>query len=130
MWPALTLTSTSAGDATPPGCSPASRPRRRRTSILERGRSRRPRGVGMSNRVRCQRRSTVLAALAIVATAFGAGAAPAGAARAPTVIPIGNATHGLTYGQWSAEWWRQVLALPADRNPLLDTADNPCELGA
>ncbi len=39
----------------------------------------------------------------------------------PGVVPVNSNFHGKTYGDWSAEWWKWVLSIPADRNPLNDT---------
>ncbi len=37
----------------------------------------------------------------------------------PGVVPVNSNFHGKTYGEWSAEWWKWVLSIPADRNPLI-----------
>ena len=63
---------------------------------------------------------------AIVHTLFagliaGAGMAPSNALAedAPTV-------QDKTIGEWSAEWWKWALAIPASTNPMLD---GDCEQG-
>ena len=38
----------------------------------------------------------------------------------PGVVPVNSNFHGKTYGDWSADWWKWVLSIPADRNPLYD----------
>jgi hypothetical protein len=43
------------------------------------------------------------------------------------VVPPWARYEGLTYGQWSARWWQWAFSLPAENNPLLDTA--PAETG-
>lgn len=36
------------------------------------------------------------------------------------VVPVGQLYLGKTYADWSVEWWKWVLLIPADRNPLFD----------
>ncbi len=43
------------------------------------------------------------------------------------VAPVNSKPYGLTYGEWSALQWQWVFSLPANGNPLLDTAD--CSAG-
>jgi hypothetical protein len=38
----------------------------------------------------------------------------------PGVYPPSSVPYGKTYGEWSAEWWKWVFAIPASRNPLTD----------
>lgn len=38
----------------------------------------------------------------------------------PGVYPVDSVICGKTYGEWSAEWWKWVLAIPASSNPLMD----------
>ncbi|OEU41428.1 hypothetical protein BGV40_14985 [Methanosarcina sp. Ant1] len=38
----------------------------------------------------------------------------------PGVVPVNSNFHGKTYGDWSADWWKWALSIPADRNPLYD----------
>jgi len=33
----------------------------------------------------------------------------------PGVIPIQAKAHGMTYGEWSAGWWKWLLGIPADQ---------------
>ncbi len=40
----------------------------------------------------------------------------------PGILPPDSKPLGLSYGQWSARWWQWVLSMPADANPLTDTA--------
>jgi hypothetical protein len=37
----------------------------------------------------------------------------------PGVLPVNSSSHGKTYGEWSEEWWKWALAIPADQNPIL-----------
>lgn len=41
----------------------------------------------------------------------------------PGVLPPNSSAFGKTYGEWSAEWWQWLYSLPADQNPLFETAD-------
>jgi hypothetical protein len=45
------------------------------------------------------------------------------------VLPTGAKPYGQSYGEWSAAWWRWVLAIPADRNPILDQTGENASLG-
>jgi hypothetical protein len=38
----------------------------------------------------------------------------------PGVLPVESAPFGKTYGEWSEEWWKWILSIPSDRNPLSD----------
>jgi hypothetical protein len=44
----------------------------------------------------------------------------------PGVVPVDSKFFGKTYGDWSEEWWKWALSIPADRNPLLDTTGDFC----
>src|SRR5215475_7925063 len=48
---------------------------------------------------------------------------PGAFATDPQVLLPQSQPFGATYGEWSARWWRWVVSLPADRNPLDDTAE-------
>ncbi len=60
--------------------------------------------------------------LVVLALAFGSAVAPAAAGRNvnPRVIPFNAQPYGMTYGEWSAEWWSWVIGIPAATNPILD----------
>jgi hypothetical protein len=47
----------------------------------------------------------------------------------PGVIPPGSHAHGLTYGEWSARWWKWALEQPAALSPLTDTTGANCAVG-
>src|SRR5262245_59217771 len=47
----------------------------------------------------------------------------------PRIIPPNAHPYGMTYGEWSADWWKWALALPKDQNPLYDQEGN-CSNGA
>jgi hypothetical protein len=36
------------------------------------------------------------------------------------ILPNDSVIDGKTIGEWSAEWWKWVLPIPANRNPMLD----------
>ena len=38
----------------------------------------------------------------------------------PQVLPPGSRAYGKTLGEWSAEWWQWVMAIPANETPLRD----------
>ncbi len=52
-------------------------------------------------------------ALAVMASFLAAPPAAYSQTAQPMVL-------GKTIGQWSAEWWKWVLAIPADTNPMMD----------
>ena len=76
-------------------------------------------------RVRLSRRAVTAAvvatmlSLALVVPAFAAAASPG-------VLPPTALYAGKTYGQWSADWWKYVLAIPPERNPLNDETGARC----
>jgi hypothetical protein len=41
----------------------------------------------------------------------------------PNVFPPDSMPYGKTYGQWAAAHWQWLYSLPANHNPLFDTAD-------
>jgi hypothetical protein len=45
------------------------------------------------------------------------------------IFPPDSNPYGLTYGEWSAKWWQWILAIPPDRNPLLDKTGQYCNEG-
>lgn len=57
--------------------------------------------------------------------------APAGATgSSPKVFPPHAKPFGLSYGEWSARWWQQALALHSSRHPNdFDGGEVPCRLG-
>jgi hypothetical protein len=46
----------------------------------------------------------------------------------PGVMPPNSMSHGMSYAEWSAAWWRWALSLPADQNPFFD--ETGCANGA
>ena len=47
----------------------------------------------------------------------------------PGVHPPNSKPYGLTYGEWSAQWWQWSLKIPAATNPNLDTTGAHCAEG-
>jgi hypothetical protein len=48
---------------------------------------------------------------------------------APPLYPPHSTVEGKTIGEWSSEWWKRVLSIPTDRNPLLDPDGHLCHEG-
>lgn len=40
----------------------------------------------------------------------------------PGIAPPGSEPYGASYSEWSARWWQWVYSIPADHNPVVDTA--------
>lgn len=38
----------------------------------------------------------------------------------PGVLPINSNAFGKSYGEWAAEWWKWITAIPFDNNPQFD----------
>jgi hypothetical protein len=55
----------------------------------------------------------------------------AGAARNPNprVLPPNSSPFGKTYSEWSAEWIKWAMTIPADENPLFDETGALCAVG-
>ena len=47
----------------------------------------------------------------------------------PPVFPPNSAPHGQSYGEWTANWWQQVIAIPEAENPLFENGPVNCNLG-
>jgi hypothetical protein len=43
-------------------------------------------------------------------------------------FPPGSNPHGLSYGEWSAEWWKWLDGIPKDRNPAADKTGAFCSV--
>ncbi len=50
----------------------------------------------------------------------------AGGNKNPGVLPPNSRVQGLTYGEWSAEWWQYVLSIPENENPLTGGTGTNC----
>ncbi len=46
--------------------------------------------------------------------------------RNPGVLPPNSRVQGMTYGEWSVEWWQYVFSLPMDQNPLVGATGAVC----
>jgi hypothetical protein len=75
-------------------------------------------------------RCRLLSTLGVLA-AVGIALVPAAASAAkPAIYPPGAKPFGHSYGEWSALWWQQALAVSASRHPNPFDADAvPCNLG-
>jgi len=62
---------------------------------------------------------TALLILATVGTSLAANANP-------NVAPLNSNPYGKSYGEWTAEWWKYVMAFPAPTNPLADPTGANC----
>ena len=66
----------------------------------------------------------------LVLAALFAPAVSAAQPKAPSVIPpTAGRIDGRTYGEWSAEWWRQGYAVPTSVSPFLEEGAANCGLG-
>jgi hypothetical protein len=45
----------------------------------------------------------------------------------PGIIPPNAHAYGMTYGEWSAEWWKWAISIPVSEHPLFDNGD--CDTG-
>jgi hypothetical protein len=81
----------------------------------------------VSERKKLLRRFWAILLLALLTLSF---ARPAAAERSgnsnPGIVPPNVRAFGLTYGEWSAEWWKYAVGVPAPVNPLLDTTGVNC----
>lgn len=50
----------------------------------------------------------------------------AGGNKNPSVLPPNSRVQGLTYEEWSAEWWQYVLSIPENENPLTGGTGTNC----
>jgi hypothetical protein len=44
------------------------------------------------------------------------------------VFPPNSHPYGLTYGQWSAQWWQRALSIPSSNSPLKDPTGANCDV--
>src|SRR5258706_15091686 len=38
----------------------------------------------------------------------------------PGILPPQSKPYGMTYGAWGAQWWKWVIGIPPEENPVLD----------
>jgi hypothetical protein len=48
--------------------------------------------------------------------------------RNPVVFPPNSHPYGLTYGQWSTEWWQWAVSIPSSNSPITDTTGENCDV--
>lgn len=69
---------------------------------------------------------------AMIGIALGLAVVPASKAIAaspnPDVFPTDEVVLGMTYGEWSAAWWKYVFAIPAANNPTNDITGQFCDI--
>jgi hypothetical protein len=46
----------------------------------------------------------------------------------PGIAPPQSKTHGMSYGEWSAAYWKWALGIPAAQNPILDETGEFAEI--
>ena len=74
-------------------------------------------------------RGGILLAVFCAINASASAQAPPNSNPNPGVIPLGSRAHGLTYGEWSARWWKWALEQPTALSPLADTTGANCAVG-
>jgi len=72
--------------------------------------------------------SVVVVWLVMSATTSSAIAQSTNSKIVPSVYPLGSKPYGLTYGEWTANWWQWTLSIPKDINPGGDTTGKDCAL--
>lgn len=55
--------------------------------------------------------------------------ADAGDGADPPVLPPQSNPHGMSYGEWGAEWWQWAYSIPAGMNPVADLDGSYCDVG-
>jgi len=70
---------------------------------------------------------SVLFSVAATVVLFGAVTALAGDAHRGVAPPNSN-PYGRTYGEWAAEWWKWVDAIPQGVNPIVDKDGSQCAI--
>ena len=45
------------------------------------------------------------------------------------LFSVDSKPYGLQYAEWTVRWWRWVLSIPKDRNPLIDSTGEHCAEG-
>jgi hypothetical protein len=72
------------------------------------------------NRASSLSRRLVLLAVAVLTVILATSLAPAGGNKNPRILPPHANAGGLSYGEWSEEWWKWIIAIPAAESPVLD----------
>jgi hypothetical protein len=69
-----------------------------------------------------------LAAMALVATVV-VNSPSASVSAGGNVAPPGSRSHGMSYAERAAAWWRWAIALPASGHPLFSSGNVDCSVG-
>jgi hypothetical protein len=64
--------------------------------------------------------------LALSSVVILAVASPLYVSAQPETFPPGTDPYGVSYGEWSTEWWKWLHSIPEDRNPAADTTGAFC----
>jgi hypothetical protein len=65
---------------------------------------------------------SVIAVLLVVLTLLVATTIPdANADPKPKILPLEASPYGNTHGEWTAQWWQWLMAIPEATNPNFDT---------
>jgi hypothetical protein len=69
--------------------------------------------------------ATFLAVMALSVALTAVARPPAGKGNQgnPGIAPPQSSSHGMSYADWSAEWWKWAVSMPMDHHPLAETAD-------
>ena len=73
-----------------------------------------------------RRRVISYTSLALSTVVILALASPFYVSAQPETFPPGTDPYDLSYGEWSAEWWKWLHSSPEDRNPATDTTGAFC----
>jgi hypothetical protein len=73
---------------------------------------------------------SVIAVLLVVLTLLVATTIPdANADPKPKILPLEASPYGNTHGEWTAQWWQWLMAIPEATNPNFDTTGANCAMG-
>jgi len=75
-------------------------------------------------------KKTVVPSAALFVSLFLAWAPTASAKNPNSLVFAPNSTpFGMSYGEWSAEWWKWLISIPAKNSPVLDADGGDCAEG-
>src|SRR5262245_36374210 len=77
----------------------------------------------------CQRAVAVALTVSVLIAVAMMSSASAEDDHHPRVFPRDSSPYGNTYGEWSAQWWQWITAIPADINPNIDPNGQHCGEG-
>ena len=75
------------------------------------------------------RRGVVAILLAVVGLLVAPTLPSANADPKPKILPLDASPYGNTYGEWTAQWWQWLMAIPEATNPNFDTTGAHCAIG-